>query len=533
MMIYGAQSTLSDVFSSTKVKRVKSMQIKQPYELVLFGGIGDLALRKLFPALYLLELDKRLPEGRIIAIGRKEIKLDGVDGVVDKIKQSVFSHIQGCYQDEDCWQRIADRLSYVRLDAQESDTYQTLANELDASCPNRLFYLATVSFLYSDIVANLHANALIQASSKVILEKPIGHDLASAKAINKCVAEYFDETRIYRIDHYLGKETVQNLMVLRFANFIFESQWNQKYIDHIQISISESLGVEKRAGFYDQVGAFRDMMQNHLLQLLCIVAMEPPAKMEPDAVRDEKVKVIKALRPIEGQDIINKVIRGQYNQGFSNGQSVPSYRYEEGVDSQSQTETFVAMKVEIENWRWAGVPFYLRTGKRLAERACEIVVQFKEIPHSIFSMQHKKMMANKLIFRLQPDEGIRLQLCEKKIGSGMNVRPMTLSLNPDNPSQDYMKSKAGGHETEGSESRKKSVRVPEAYERLLFDALSSNPTLFLRDDELMEAWDWVDPIIAAWKESEDAPEPYTAGSWGPAESTLLLAKDGRLWNENN
>jgi glucose-6-phosphate 1-dehydrogenase len=511
------------------------MKIEQPYELVLFGGLGDLALRKLFPALYLLELDKRLPEGRIIAIGRKAITLDAV---IATIKSAVFRHVQDCYQEDECWQRFAERLSYVCLDAQKPETYQALVSELDESCPNRLFYLATASFLYSDIVANLHVSELIQTSSKVILEKPIGHDLASAKAINASVAEYFDEIQIYRIDHYLGKETVQNLMVLRFANFIFESQWNQKYIDHIQISISESLGVEKRAGFYEQVGAFRDMMQNHLLQLLCIVAMEPPAKMEPDAVRDEKVKVIKALRPITGQDIFNKVIRGQYNQGFSDGRPVPSYRQEEGVDGQSQTETFVAMKVEIENWRWAGVPFYLRTGKRLAERACEIVVQFKEIPHSIFPMQHKKTMANKLIFRLQPDEGIRLQLCEKKIGSGMNVRPMTLSLNPDNPSQDFMKSQGDGyetksHEAKGSESKSKSVRVPEAYERLLFDALASNPTLFLRDDELMEAWDWVDPIIAAWQESEDAPEPYTAGTWGPAESTLLLAKDGRLWNENN
>lgn len=505
------------------------MQIEQPYELVLFGGLGDLALRKLFPALYLLELDKRLPQGRIIAIGRKALKLEAV---IATVKKAVFSHVQSSHQEDECWQRFAERLNYVCLDAQQPGAYQALASDLEESCPNRLFYLATASSLYADIVSNLHANQLIQTSSKVILEKPIGHDLASAKEINKSVAEYFDEAQIYRIDHYLGKETVQNLMVLRFANFIFESQWNQKYIDHIQISISESLGVEKRAGFYEQVGAFRDMMQNHLLQLLCIVAMEPPAKMEPDAVRDEKVKVIKALRPIEGQDIQDKVVRGQYNQGVSEGKPVPKYRDEDGVDENSQTETFVAMKVEIENWRWAGVPFYLRTGKRLAERACEIVVQFKEIPHSIFSLQDKKTMANKLIFRLQPDEGIRLQLCEKKVGSGMKIRPMTLSLNPDDQSSDIMRSHQG-NESKNVEATKRAVRVPEAYERLLFDALASNPTLFLRDDELMEAWDWVDPILAAWQESESAPEPYTAGTWGPAAATLLLAKDGRLWNENN
>ncbi len=500
------------------------MQIEQPFELVLFGGLGDLALRKLFPALYLLELDKRLPQGRIIAIGRSDLDLKAV---VSKIKQAVFDQVNADHQCEMSWQSLIARINYVCVDVQNAKAYQALTLELDQQCPNRLFYFATASFLYADIAKNLEANGLIHKASKVVLEKPIGHDLASAQAINKSVAEYFDESQIYRIDHYLGKETVQNLMVLRFANSIFESQWDQKNIDHIQISISESLGVEKRAGFYEQVGAFRDMMQNHLLQLLCIVAMEPPAKMEPDAVRDEKVKVIKALRPIEGKDIHDNVIRGQYGHGVSEGVPVPRYRDEKGVDVKSHTETFVAMKVEIENWRWAGVPFYLRTGKRLAERACEIVVQFKEIPHSIFSMQHKETMANKLIFRLQPDEGIRLQLCEKKIGSGMKVRPMTLSLNPDNPSQDYMQIQ-GGQESSGN-----GVRVPEAYERLLFDALASNPTLFLRDDELMHAWDWVDPILAAWQDSDSAPEPYTAGSWGPAAATLLLAKDGRLWNENS
>lgn len=495
------------------------MQIEQPFELILFGGMGDLALRKLFPALYLLESDKRLPQGCIIAVGRSELEQAQL---IDKVKQAVKP------QDETAWQQFQQRLSYVCIDVQRPEAFHDLTSKLDESCPNRLFYLATASSLYADIAKNLHLNQLIHAASKVVLEKPIGHDLASAQAINQAVAEYFSESQIYRIDHYLGKETVQNLMVLRFANSIFESQWNQQYIDHIQISISESLGVEKRAGFYEQVGAFRDMMQNHLLQLLCIVAMEPPSKMEPDAVRDEKVKVIKALRPIEGKDILDKVIRGQYSEGVSEGKPVPRYRDEDRVDKHSQTETFVAMKVEIENWRWAGVPFYLRTGKRLAERACEIVVQFKEIPHSIFDMQHKETMANKLIFRLQPDEGIRLQLCEKKLGSGMNVRPMTLSLNPDNPSQNLASKNPLGQPVNNN-----ATRVPEAYERLLFDALASNPTLFLRDDELMQAWDWVDPILAAWQESESAPEPYTAGTWGPAAATLLLAKDGRLWNENN
>ncbi|MEE3159283.1 MAG: glucose-6-phosphate dehydrogenase, partial [Pseudomonadota bacterium] len=387
-----------------------------------------------------------------------------------------------------------------------------LSKTLSSDDINRLYYMATGSDLYTPVCKGLHDAGLIQSQSKIVLEKPIGHDLDTAQAINDTVAEYFKEKQIYRIDHYLGKETVQNLMVLRFANSLFESQWNQNYIDHIQITISEQLGVEQRAGFYEHVGAMRDMFQNHLLQLLCITAMEPPAKLEPDAVRDEKVKVLKALKPITGTAINENVVRGQYDSGVAEGKPVPRYRDEPGVHHKSLTETFISAKVEIDNWRWAGVPFYLRTGKRLAERACEIVVQFKEIPHSIFPLQHKNTMANKLIFRLQPDEGVRLMLCEKRVGPGMNVRPMNLSLNPSNQRQ---------------------TRVPEAYERLLFDALSGNATLFLRDDELLEAWRWVDPIIKHWEEQEQRPEPYTAGSWGPAAATLLLARDGRLWDENS
>lgn len=500
------------------------MQIEQPFELVFFGGLGDLALRKLFPALYLLELDQRLPQGKVFAIGRSDVDHKTF---IKKIKNAVFSQVKEFNQSDKVWKDFSQRLSYVSLDAQEKADFKKLSQVLAADCPNSLIYLATASFLYADIVKNLDQAQLINATTKVVLEKPIGQDLDSAQTINKAIAKYFKEDQIYRIDHYLGKETVQNLMVLRFANPIFESQWNHKYIDHIQISISESLGVEQRAGFYEQVGAFRDMVQNHLLQLLCIVAMEPPAKMEADAVRDEKVKVLKALKPIEGKDINENVIRGQYGEGVSEGALVPSYQAEEGVNDNSNTETFVAMKVEVENWRWAGVPFYLRTGKRLPERACEIVVQFKSIPHSIFSMQNKETMANKLVFRLQPNEDIRLQLCEKKVGSGMSVRPVTLSLNPDN--SDKKNEQKLSPRSEKSEEG----RVPEAYERLLFDALAGNPTLFLRDDELMHAWDWVDAILSEWKESEDSPEPYTAGSWGPAAATILMAKDGRLWNENN
>ncbi|MEC7545442.1 MAG: glucose-6-phosphate dehydrogenase [Pseudomonadota bacterium] len=485
------------------------MHIDAPFELVLFGGLGDLALRKLMPALFLLHRDGRLLDGVIYAVTRRDIPRDAF---VAKIESSIKSHVPSNYLEKEPVESFLEKVQCFTLDVNESKGYKALAKALSSNDINRLFYMATGSDLYTPICRGLHDADLIKSQSKIVLEKPIGHDLETAEVINQTVAEFFAEKQIYRIDHYLGKETVQNLMVLRFANSLFESQWNQHYIDHIQITISEQLGVEQRAEFYEHVGAMRDMFQNHLLQLLCITAMEPPAKLEPDAVRDEKVKVLKALKPITGEMINENVVRGQYDSGVADGKPVPRYRDEPGVHDKSLTETFIAAKVEIDNWRWAGVPFYLRTGKRLAERACEIVVQFKEIPHSIFPLQHKNTMANKLIFRLQPDEGVRLMLCEKRVGPGMNVRPMNLSLNPSNQRQ---------------------TRVPEAYERLLYDALSGNATLFLRDDELIEAWRWVDPIIKFWQEQEQRPEPYTAGTWGPAAATLLLARDGRLWDENS
>lgn len=485
------------------------MQIQGPFELVLFGGLGDLAQRKLLPALYLLHRDGRLGNGLIFAVTRQSINQNDFSSrVLHALQQHVPSE---CFEEAQ-WQTFADRLRCVTLDLDQPLQYQQLKQALSPADVNRVYYLATGSELYTRICTGLHATGLIMPLSKIVLEKPIGHDYESACAINAAVAGYFSEKQIYRIDHYLGKETVQNLLVLRFANSLFEQQWNQKYIDHIQITISESLGVEQRAGFYDHVGAMRDMFQNHLLQLLCMTAMEPPARLDPDSVRDEKVKVLKALKPITGNAISENVVCGQYDAGVSGGKPVPRYRDEPGVNPKSMTETFVAAKVEIENWRWSGVPFYLRTGKRLPERACEIVVHFKAIPHSIFPLQHKNTMANKLIFRLQPDEGIRLQLCEKRVGPGMNVRPMNLSLNPSNLKQN---------------------RVPEAYERLLHDVLSGNATLFLRDDELMEAWRWINPVLQFWTESEQRPEPYTSGSWGPAAATLLLARDGRLWDENS
>ncbi|WP_396589109.1 glucose-6-phosphate dehydrogenase [Bermanella sp. R86510] len=482
--------------------------VTEPFELVLFGAKGDLAHRKLLPALYNLHIDGRLnSEGNIWAIVRpntdQTLYMEQVEQWLRKL---------GAQFDTKSWNAFAKRIKLVGVDLNKSAGYAKLQKKLKESAKPVVFYCAVHSRLYPVICEQLFAHDLIKPSSAIVLEKPIGSDYDSGMQVNRRVAEFFHESQIYRIDHYLGKETVQNLLALRFANSIFEHQWNQRYIDHIQITISETVGVEQRAGFYEGTGALRDMLQNHLLQLLCMTAMEPPATMDAECVRDEKVKVLKALKAINDTDIADCVVRGQYEEGMVEGEVVDKYKAEPGVDSHSTTETFVALKAYIDNWRWSGVPFYLRTGKRLAKRACEIVVQFKEVPHSIFEMQHKKTMANKLVFHLQPDEGISLQLCEKRIGNHMQVRPMVLSLNQ-------------------SDQEKK--RVPEAYERLLADAINRNATLFLREDELMTAWAWVDPILNHWQLSDQRPETYTSGSWGPAASTLLLAKDGRLWEENS
>lgn len=484
------------------------MPLNEPFDLVLFGSTGDLSTRKLLPALFSLYLDDRLPsEWRLVALFRHSH-----DDFLERLQDSIMlTQNNNDQRVQDKWESFSDHIERFSFDATKPENYGELKASIDQKPDTvTIFYLATPSSLYGQICTGLSQAKLNTANSRIVLEKPIGSDLASAQTINELVGRYFEEHQIFRIDHYLGKETVQNLLVLRFANTIFESQWSQQYIDNIQITISETLGVEERAEFYDQVGALRDMGQNHLLQLLCIVAMEPPSKFTSDAVRDEKVKVLRALRNLTDADVHKKVVRGQYDAGVSDGSAVNGYTDEKGVDASSETETYVAMKVEIDNWRWAGVPFYLRTGKRLAHRACEIVVHFKEVPHSIFDLQHKRTMANKLVFRLQPDEGIRLMLCEKKTGPGVNVRSTELSLSPD------------------SLHRK---RVPDAYERLLGDVISNNQTLFVRQDELIAAWDWLDPILKHWDESEQGPEPYIAGSWGPAASTLMLAKDGRLWHE--
>lgn len=483
--------------------------MKKPIDILLFGGRGDLAQRKLIPALFQLYRNKVItPKCRIVGLSRSKIHTQEYRDLLYAAMKKYAPKSAGT--DEE-WQKFSQQIDFLALDGNSQDDFVNLKQLLEQNPHSeRLFYLATQPSLYVHICRNLAEQNLITTSSRVILEKPIGHDLNTAREINRQVASWFDESQTYRIDHYLGKETVQNLLVLRFANSLFEAQWNNHYIDHIQITIAESIGVESRGDFFEQVGTMRDMVQNHLLQLLCIIAMEPPYSSAPDAIRDEKLKVLKALKPIKDEALQKNVVRGQYSHGMMNGDRIKAYLEEEHVPPNSHIETFVALKAEINNWRWNGVPFYLRTGKRMASALCEIVVEYKKIPHSIFDSFDSSSMPNKLVIKLQPEEGITLRICEKRTGEGMSIQATELNLSPDK----Y----PGAH-------------IPSAYERLLQDAINANTTLFMRGDELEAAWAWVDPIIAHWKHYHRIPDIYSAGSWGPAASTLLLAKDGRLWNE--
>jgi len=398
----------------------------------------------------------------------------------------------------------------VQSDAYDHDNWGALAGLLaGAEDRIRVAYLATAPSLFGTIAQGLKKNGLVTDNSRIVLEKPLGHDYESACAINNEVGNCFAENQIYRIDHYLGKETVQNLLALRFANSLFEPLWRRGAIDHVQITVAEDLGVGGRVEYYDKIGALRDMVQNHLLQLVCLVAMEAPSSLHHDAVRDEKIKVLRALRPITGDAVRTSTVRGQYTAGAINGKTVTGYRDELG-ETTSSTETFVALKLEIDNWRWSNVPFYLRTGKRLKGKHSEIVVQFQEVPHSIFPEQKYNVAPNRLTIRLQPDEGVKLSVMAKEPGpGGFDLRPVSLDLSFE--------------ETFGA-------RYPDAYERLLMEVLRGNPALFMRRDEVEAAWHWIDTIIDSWAASKQKVESYVAGSWGPAASSLLLDRDGRAWH---
>jgi glucose-6-phosphate 1-dehydrogenase len=376
----------------------------------------------------------------------------------------------------------------------------------------RVFYLATAPDLYGPISRNIGAAGLATPQSRVVLEKPIGHDLESARAINDQVGEVFAEKQTYRIDHYLGKETVQNLLALRFANSIFERLWNTDVIDHVQITVAETVGLEGRGNYYDHAGALRDMVQNHLLQLLCLMAMEPPVSLDADRVRDEKLKVLRALRPIQPHEMAALTVRGQYGSGAIDGRPVPGYLADLGDAATSVTETFVALKAEVRSWRWANVPFYLRTGKRLPQKVSEIVVQYRALPFSIFPTEIGPLDPNRLVIRLQPEEGMRLEMMTKEPGpGGFRVSATALDI---------------------SFEKTFGIRYPDAYERLLMDTVRGNATLFMRRDEVEAAWSWVEPILEAWAARPDHPRPYAAGSWGPTAAIALIERDGRTWRES-
>lgn len=480
------------------------------FDLAVFGATGDLSERKLLPALFHRDLAGQIPDGaRIVGISRRTLSDDEFRGFA---RNSLDQHTSEEERKPEVVERFLARLTYVALDASKNENWESLASALEGGEDRiRVFYLATSPDLFGPICERLGAHNLVTERTRVVIEKPIGRDLESAQAVNDTIGRVFPEKRIFRIDHYLGKETVQNLMALRFANALFEPIWNGAHIDHVQITVAETLGLEGRAGYYDTAGALRDMVQNHMLQLLCLVAMEPPISIDADAVRDEKLKVLKSLKPISTADVAHLTVRGQYRAGASNGGAVPGYLDELGSPS-SKTETFVAIKAEIANWRWNSVPFYLRTGKRLPSRVSEIIVNFRPIPHSVFDGQAGPIEANRLVIRLQPDEGVMLWLMIKDPGpGGMRLQHVPLDM---------------------SFAEAFGVRNPDAYERLLMDVVRGNQTLFMRRDEVEAAWKWVEPILDAWSESPDLPKPYTAGTWGPSAAVALIERDGRTWYED-
>jgi glucose-6-phosphate 1-dehydrogenase len=478
-------------------------------DFVVFGGTGDLAMRKLLPALYLRDQDGQLPDGfRVIAVSRAGL---GTTGYRAKADAELRNHLPAAVLADDRVAGFLQRLHYVSADADGGGDWAGLTGLL-AGAPERVrvFYLACASRLYGPISRRLADCGLVSEQARVVLEKPIGASLASARETNDQVGAIFSESQVFRIDHYLGKEAVQNLLVLRFANMLLEPLWNAATVDHVQITVSESLGVGQRAGYYDGSGALRDMIQNHLLQLLCLVAMEPPSSVAGDGVRDEKLKVLRALQPITGGQAAAHAVRAQYTAGLIGGQPVPGYTDELG-GAPSSTETFAAVRADVHNLRWRGAPFYLRTGKRLDRYRSEIVVVFKSVPHSIWPGLEDAMTPNRLVIRLQPDDGLHLSMLAKEPGpGGIRLRPVSLDLT--------FAEQFGG-------------RAPDAYERLLMDVVRGNPTLFMRRDEVEAAWAWTESILHGWQAPGAALHQYPAGTAGPAAGTALIERDGRRWHD--
>lgn len=482
----------------------------EPFDLVVFGGTGDLALRKLIPALYYRYSDGQMPAGsKVIGVSRTKLSREAY---IERLKKNILLYVEQDDFKESIWQEFAQFLHYIPLNATGDTGWKTLVKLFRPENERvRIFYLSVPPHLFGLICSNIQKHELVTQKTRVVIEKPIGRDLATAKEINNAVGEVFQEQQIYRIDHYLGKETVQNLMALRFANSLFEPLWNRQHVDHVQITVAESLGIGSRGGYYDSSGALRDMVQNHLLQLLCLVAMEPPKSFQADFVRVEKLKVLHSLSPFASDQVKTRVVFGQYGEGAVDGKPVTGYHQEAGIHPESNTETYVALKAQLDTWRWSGVPFYLRTGKRMPKRTSEIVIEFRSVPHLIFPANVDQMAANRLVIRLQPNEGVRLYLMSKVPGPGgfrMQVVPLNLSF---------------------AETFK--LRYPDGYERLLMDVVRGNQTLFMHRDEVEASWIWAESILNAWQGTQRSPQLYTAGTWGPTGAIALIERDNRTWYE--
>jgi glucose-6-phosphate 1-dehydrogenase len=478
--------------------------------LLLFGATGDLAQRMLLPSLYGLHADGLLPDDlRIVGTARSRLDTPAFRAAA---REAIDNNVPAEWLDRAKAERFVERLTYVALDASDPTQYGRLAEAVGKTADGLAIFLSTAPSLFEPTIEGLAAAGLTGANVRLALEKPLGTDLISSRAINDAVAAAFPEERTFRIDHYLGKETVQNLLALRFGNTLFEPLWNSTAIDHVQITVAETVGLEGRAGYYEGSGALRDMVQNHLLQLLALVAMEPPAKFDAGAVRDEKVKVLRSLRPIGAAEVAAETVTGQYQAGAVSGAPVPGYADELGRGS--PTETFVALKAHVDNWRWKGVPFYIRTGKRLPARRSEIFIQFREVPHSIFAGRGAMLQPNKLVISLQPEENIRLLMMAKQPGldrDGIRLREVPLDIDMPNAFAD--------------------TRRRIAYERLILDLIEGDPTLFVRRDEVEAQWAWIDGIRQGWSASATEPKGYAAGTWGPSAAIALLARDGRNWHE--
>ncbi|WP_339136090.1 MAG: glucose-6-phosphate dehydrogenase [Candidatus Electrothrix sp. GW3-4] len=483
---------------------------KRSCDFIIFGIMGDLAQRKLLPSLYQLEKAGMLNyDTRVIGVARHD--LDQQAFLVE-MRKRLETFVEEPL-DQAAAEQLLARMQYVLVNLDRPEQYTRLCQVTNQQCRVMVNYFSVAPSLFGDICTGLDHAGLISPETRVVLEKPIGRNLVTSRQINDLVARFFHEDQVYRIDHYLGKETVMNLLALRFANSIFTTNWDHNTIDHVQITVAEQVGIEGRWGYFDTSGQLRDMVQNHLMQILTLVAMEPPVNLHDESLRNEKLKVLKALRPITTKNIERKVVRGQYGPGFIRGKPVPGYLEEAGGDPMSTTETFVAIRVDIDNWRWAGVPFYLRTGKAMATKRSEVVINYKQLPHNIFTDSYRCLPANKLVIRLQPDEGVEIEMLNKApgIGDGIHLQRTMLDLS-------------------FSEAFKKE-RVAGAYERLILDVMQGTQALFIHRDEVEYSWTWIDSIQEAWQKSNESPKQYPAGTWGPVASVALLARDGREWEE--